>query len=113
MFMKNGDMFGIVARRKLKAGEELRYGAPAQPNGHLQYLTTGCVEHNWFDRIIIKTDLHIGLDKDTTPHYELKKALLLESANEKELNIFQGMGNQNLFKLLIAWTRFIAYDGPI
>ena len=54
----------------------------------MQYLTTGCVEDKWFDRILIKTNIPIGLDKETTPHYEIKKALLLDSANSKELNIF-------------------------
>jgi hypothetical protein len=34
-FMKNGDTFAIVTMKALKAGEELRYGSPAQPNGHL------------------------------------------------------------------------------
>jgi len=29
MFMKNGDIYGIVSVKPLKAGEELRYGAPA------------------------------------------------------------------------------------
>jgi len=33
--MKNGDKFGVVAMREMKCGEELRYGAPPQPNGHL------------------------------------------------------------------------------
>ena len=33
--MKNGDKFGIVAMKEIKAGTELRYGAPPQPNGHL------------------------------------------------------------------------------
>jgi len=27
--MKNGDIYGIVSVKPLKAGEELRYGAPA------------------------------------------------------------------------------------
>lgn len=53
------------------------------------------------------------LNEKTTPHYDLKKALMLESANRKEINIFQCMGNQNVFKLLISWARFIVYDGDI
>ena len=61
-FMKNGKIFGFVALKDLKAGEEIRYGAPAQPNGHLQYITTGCVEKDHFDKIQIKTDIHINLD---------------------------------------------------
>jgi hypothetical protein len=86
--MKNGNIFGMVAMKDLKAGDEIRYGAPAQPNGHLQYITTGCVEKDWFDRILIKTDINIAIDPETTPHYNLKKALLLDSANSKEFNIF-------------------------
>ena len=59
MFMKNGNIFGLVAARDLAAGEELRYLAPAQPNGHLQYITTGCVEKDWFNKIAIKCNIHI------------------------------------------------------
>jgi len=33
--MKNGAQYGVVAMKELKAGDELRYGAPPQPNGHL------------------------------------------------------------------------------
>jgi hypothetical protein len=56
----------------------------------MQYITTGCLERQ-FDKILLKCDIAIGFEKtrqyQAVDHHEIKKALLLDSANQKEFNI--------------------------
>jgi hypothetical protein len=65
---------------------------------------------NITSEVLAKANIYIHLD-DKCPHYEIKKALMLDSANTKDFNIDENIDSQSSWRLMINYARFVTYKG--